>query len=146
MMATCYISIRPTATTDQLCELADTLERWCNDQLDEGACCFYIHDQHLSDLKGGELPQPAYLGISTLSEAMNKANGILGEDPIVLEPYRLEQIRLAFGEEGTKRNCLIFIEYNPMYGHKEPIETLRFLLNDDLVENIEIEDEFEERE
>jgi len=55
------IHIAPNVASEQLQELAETLELWCDKELRQAVCIPQIDSLSLEDLQSGELPQPEQL-------------------------------------------------------------------------------------
>jgi hypothetical protein len=145
-MFICELTICETATVEQLKDLAETIEQWCEVE-DEGYGYYAsVNDQGLRDLRAGELPLPFFLEGMGLARKTNKVLRGLGRDDAQLDlgPDQAQEFKRELGPQAYDRSLRISILDGP---HKEMLARLRDVVPQDVVQEIrvrEVPDEDEE--
>ena len=135
-MTICTVELAPAARPDQLKELADRLERWCDHELDTGGCYCAVDPQHLSDLKSGERPLPGLLRHTAALHRMSDVSQRLGGEPVEFEPWLRAQLEEVLGADARSRDVVFYTEYSPEYGCEDAVENVTEAVGEDLLVNV----------
>jgi hypothetical protein len=138
MQAVCKMTLNESATSDQLKELAESLERHCDSVEEFHGCYASVAVQHLANLRAGELPAPFVVDLMNTFDLTNKVREILKQDALTIDASQRRLIQDELGERAFDRGLVIHITYTEDCPYDEVIQELRSMFDHSLVTNIDV--------
>jgi hypothetical protein len=132
------MTLNESATSDQLKELADSLERLCDSFEAFHGCDIFVDKQHLANLRAGELPAPSFVDLMNTSDLIDEGREILKQDAPTIDASQRRLIQDELGELASDRGLVIHIAYTEDCPYDEAIQDLRSKFDHSLVTNIEV--------